>query len=227
MGGTMRAMLLAAALWVFAAEAPAITLLEYGTAGSTTTLSPSLEASGVNGAGFTAGPGITVQSFSTFNFTNWDPANTSAAAAIADDEFWTWGFTADPGVTFDLTSFDIRLDRSGAGPDDFEIFLAVNGGANTSVLTFDYQDASDGVDFLGVDLSSFTGVSDAVFTLAAFNAELTAGTFDLEALGGGSTGTAFRLEGLETSHVPLPGALPLLLGGLLGLGLIARRRREV
>lgn len=222
----MRSLILAAAVGLGGVPALGATILEYGTAGSTTALAPSFEAAGVNGANFTAGTGIDVQNFSTFNFTNWDPGNTSAAEAIATDEVWTWGFTADPGVSFDLASFDIRLDRSGNGPDDFEIFLAVNGGPNVSVLTFDFQDGTTGVDFLGVDLSSATGVTEAVFTLAAFNAEGTNGTFDLESLGGGSAGTAFRLDAVDTSDVPLPGTLAMILAGLGGLGAVARRRAQ-
>ncbi len=105
------------------------------------------------------------------------------------------------------------------------IDLSVNGGAFQEVLSFDYNDDTTGVDFIGVDLSAFDAVSTAVFRLAAFNAESAAGTFDIETVDfGGSDPRSFRLEGEEVSHVPLPAALPLLLAGLAGLGFVSRRR---
>lgn len=167
-------------------------ILEYGTAGSTTSLVPLASDPVVTADNLEAGTGIDVQNFSTFNFTNWDPGNTSYADALADDEIWTWGFvvtTADRQI--DLTTMDIRLDRSGTGPDDFEIRASVNGGAAVTLLTYDYGDATSGVDFLDVNLGAIGTVStgdSVVFTLAAFNAEGTAGTFDLELVSGESYG---------------------------------------
>ncbi|MEM9148261.1 MAG: hypothetical protein AAGC57_19005 [Pseudomonadota bacterium] len=127
-------------------------------------------------------------------------------------------------MVFDLESIDIRLDSSGTGPDDSVIFLAINGGSDVSVLSHGFMDATVGVDF-SVDLSRFTGVTQSGFTLAAFNAEGSSGTFDLEMIEfGGADPRSFRPEGSEVCRVPVPSALPLLLGGLLGLGLIARHR---
>jgi endonuclease I len=167
-------------------------ILEYGTAGSTTSLAPLASDPVVTPGNLEAGTGINVQAFSTFNFTSWDPANTSYAEALADDEVWTWGFTvttADRQV--DLTTMDIRLDRSSTGPDDFEIRASVNGGTSTTLLTYDYGGATVGVDFLDVNLGAIGTVSTGdvvVFTLAAFNAQGTSGTFDLELVSGENFG---------------------------------------
>lgn len=161
-------------------------IVQYNTAGGTTSLAPFAVDASVSADNLEAGSGIDVLNFSTFNFTNWDPANTSYSDAVADDEKWTWGFDVTAVATdITLSTMDIRLDRSGSGPDDFEIKASVNGGAEVSLLTHDYNDSSSGVNFLGVDISALGTLSTGdsiVFTLAAFNAESTGGTFDLETI---------------------------------------------
>ncbi len=211
--------------------ASAATLLEYQAARSDTnpTLSPSVEAPGLTGAPMSAGTGITANSGGsggTWAWRDYDQDNTSAALAIADDEIWLWGFTALPGREFDLTTFDIALNRTGGGPDDFELDLSVNGGPFEQVLSFDFMDDNTRQDFVAVDLSAFTGVRSAVFRLAAFNNEAAdpGSQFQLDTVDdGGQDPRSFRLDG-ELTRVPLPAAMPLLLVGLAGLGLVARRR---
>ena len=183
--GIFSTALVGAAVFTVAGVAQADVIVQYGTAGSTTSLAPVVVAPEVTADNLVAGTGIDVQAFSTFNFSNWDPANTSFADAVAADEVWTWGFDVTSLVDIDLTTMDIRLDRSSTGPDDFEIQASVNGGAATTVLTYNYNDGTVGVNFIGVDLSSIGTVSNGdsvVFTLGAFNAESTTGTFDLETI---------------------------------------------
>lgn len=201
-------------------SASAATVASWGTAGSTTSLAANFEGVGVTADNLEAGAGINVQNFSTFNFTAWDPANASAADAIADDEIWTWGFTSS--TAYDLTDFSIRLDRSATGPDDFLIELAINGSSVFApVLSFDFQDGSAGVSFVDVDLSGFDNVTDADFRLAAFNSEGNVGTFDLELLGNSNNGIIITGE---ISAVPLPAPALMLLAGLFGLGALQFRR---
>lgn len=207
--------------------ASAATVVQYGTAGSVTSLAPEVVDPSVSGDDLSAGSGLAVNNFSTFNFDGYDTDNTSFADAVADDEIWTFGFDVTGAVFIDLTTFDIRLDRSGTGPDDFEIQVSVNGDTPVSVLTFDYGDTTAGVDFLGVDLSALptlTTGDSVVFTLGAFNSESTAGSFDLETIDfGGSDPRALRIEGTITA-IPEPASLGLLaVGGLLIAG---RRRRN-
>ena len=86
-----------------------------------------------------------------------------------------------------LTGLDIRLDRSGTGPDDFEIQAAVNGGTPISITTFDYNDSDAGVNFENLSLAALGDLSagdSVVFTLGAFNSESTGGSFDIENNGG-------------------------------------------
>lgn len=214
------------ASFLTASSASAVTILQYGTAGSTSSLAPFEVNPAVAGTNLEAGSGLVAQTFSTFNFNDWDPTNTSYADAVADDEVFTWGFTVtDALATIDLTTLDIRLDRSGTGPDDFEVRVRVNAGSETTVLTHDYADTTSGVNFLGVDLSAVTGlgVGDTVtFTLGAFNAESAAGTFDLETITFPGGNDSIVVSG-DITVIPEPSTAMLLGAGLAALG---RRRRS-
>lgn len=220
----MRILMLGAfALALSGLSASAATIASWGTAGSTTSLAANFAGVGVTADNLVAGDGLDVRNDSTFNFDDWDPASTDFGAAVAVDDFWTWGFSSS--VAYDLTDFSIALDRSGTGPDDFLIQLAVNGGSPEDVLSFDFQDnaqlTANGVSFLNVDLSSFEAVTDAVFVLGAFNSESTVGTFDLELLPSSANGLIITGE---ISAVPLPAPAFMLLAGLFGLGALRLRR---
>lgn len=210
----------ALALAMTSASASAVTLATWGSEGSTTSLAGTSVGVGVTADNLFAGPGLDVRNNSTFNFDDWDTGSTSATAAFVAGDFWTWGF--ESAIAYDLTDFSIRLDRSPFGPDDFLIELATNGSTDfNSVLSFDFQDSANGVNFLNVDLSGFASVTDADFRLTAFNSESSAGTFDLELLPGGASGIVITGE---VSAVPLPAPALLLLSGLLGLGALRFRR---
>ncbi len=223
--------LAAACAALFAVPAAnAVTVLEYQTAASTSnaTLTPSIADSSITADLMTAGSGLTANNGSTWNWKGWDTASTSFDAAVGANDYWTWGFDVTDNVSIDLTSMDIRLDRSGTGPDDFEIQASVNGGSAVSLLTHDYGDSDAGVDFTGVDLTGIglLGPGDSlVFTLAAFNSEGTSGTFDLETVDfNGSDPRSLRIEG-TVSAVPLPGAI-WLFGSALAGGLAMARRKQ-
>ncbi|MEO1082053.1 MAG: ExeM/NucH family extracellular endonuclease [Pseudomonadota bacterium] len=205
----MAKLLGALSLGVAAASADAVTLVQWDTAPSTsnpaltaTTFDPSLIPDQLS-----AGAGLSANSGGTWNWRGWDTASTSFGDALAAGDFWTWGFDVG-AASVTPTSMDIRLDRSGSGPDDFEIQASVNGGTPVSVLTFDYGDSGSGVDFVAVDLSSIGTLNagdSIVFTLAAFNSESNAGTFDLETVGfGGSDPRSLRISGTVGGAVDTP-----------------------
>lgn len=202
------------------------TIVQFGTAGGTTSLAPAIVDPNVSASNLEAGTGLGVLNFSTFNFNGWDPASTSFEDALAADDVWTWGFSVTGAdAIVDLTTMDIRLDRSGTGPDDFEIRASVNGGPAASVLAFDFGGTTAGIDFLGVDLSSLSGLTggdEVLFTLAAFNSTSTSGTFDLETVTFPSGNDGLVIRG-NVSVVPEP-ATALLFGlGLAGLASVRRR----
>ena len=212
--------------------ANAVIVVEYLTAGGTDSIAAGSADAAVTSDNLVAGGGLNVENFSTFNFSDWDTASASFADAVAADDFWTWGFDVTaPLTTVSPTTMDIRLDRSGTGPDDFEIQASVNGGGAITLLTHDFGDSSSGVDFLGVDISTIgdlnTGDS-VVFTLAAFNSESSNGTFDLETADfGGSDPRALRIEG-TISAVPEPSAFLFgtLICGVLGAKYSRKRDRS-
>ena len=201
----------------------AAVIVEYGTAGSTTSLAATTVDAGVVADNLEAGPGLNVQNFSTFNFTGWDTGSTDFAAAVAANDFWTWGFDVNSvGMTLGLTTMDFRVDRSGSGPDDFEVQVSVNGGGGITVQTHDYSDSSSGVNFLAVDLSAVPTLNNGdsvVFTLAAFNSEGNTGSFDLELVSSQSYG--IQVNG---DFVAIPEPSSAILGSLALLGLVRRKR---
>ena len=203
-------------------------VVEYTTAGGVQSLRANGNtSSNVVGDALTAGSGLNVTNFSTFNFTGWDTASTSFADAVAANDFWSWGFdVVTAGTTIQLTDLNIRLDRSGSGPDDFEIQASVNGGSPITVLTHDFMDSASGVNFTNVDLSALGTVTtgDSVeFILAAFNSESAAGSFDLETITFPDGTDSLQVNGVITKVVPEPTSC-LVVSLLAGVA-ISRRRR--
>ena len=201
-------------------------ILDYNVADSELgNLSPTNVNANVSGDDKVAGSGLLVNtSGATWNWRSWNTSNNSFADAVAADDVWTWGFDVTNAVTIDLTTMDIRVDRSGSGPKQFEIQASVNGGAAVSLLTHNFGSSTSGSDFGGIDLSSLGTLKngDSVeFTLAAWESSNVSGTFDLETFTSQTYGT--RINGTITP-VPEPAALGVMSG--LGCFLLLRRWRR-
>lgn len=202
-------------------------ILDYNAASSTT--NPTLTATNVNSNvtadAMAGGAGITATSGSgSWNWRSWDTANSSYAAAVADSDIWTWGFDVTQNVQLDLTTMDIRLDRSSQGPSSFEIRASVNGGSATSLLIVPSL-AVGGQDFAAIDLSSLGPLSQGdsvVFTLGAFNSSHINGTFELETFTSQTYG--LRINGTITAAVPEPAAIGALTG-IAGFYFFRRRKK--
>lgn len=220
---------LALAIATFSASASAISLLEYAVVAATAnaTMPASVVNSNVTATVVTPGAGITANAGATWNFAGWN--GTSFADAVSKGDTWTFSMTANADI--DLTTLDIRLDRSNTGPGDFEIRASVNGGAPVTLLSGTALNTA-GADFLNVDISalSLTSGDTVAFTLAAFNASnVTAGTFDLETINFSSGGTyGLRINGDLATTAPAPTQVPVPAAALALLGLslagIARRK---
>lgn len=219
---------LATLLLVFALSVPTARgdeILTYAPVGATTLEGMTMFEAAIIPTDVTAGSGLNPQSgASTYNFNNWDPASTNAVEAIAADDFWTWGFEVDTLGLVTLDNFQIRLDRSGSGPQNFEVLVSVNGDPATSVLAGDVP--TTGADFTSDSLAGLgllTGGDAITFTLAAFNSTTTDGTFDIEELDGRDDGIGFVLNGTAVA-VPEPSSL-FALGSITSAVCWRRRRR--
>jgi len=148
----------------------------------------------------------------------------SAENAVAANDYWTWGFDVSGPVSIDLTTFDIRLDRSGTGPTEFEITARVNGGTLISLLADSVSES--GTNFIGKSLAALPNLTfgDSVeFTLAAFNSTGTSGTLDLESL---PEGYGLAIYGdITTSAIPEPSTAIGMIT-LLGFAVLLVRRRD-
>ncbi len=174
-------------------------------------------ASGVTAMNLNRGGGLVWNDGGDFNSKGWDDG-TDSDSAQTNGNYLEWGFSSTGAV--DLTTLDIRYDRSSTGPPSLEILLAVNGGSFTPVFT-DPTVGESGENNAGIDLSSFTGVTSATFRLVAWGATGNTGTFDIE-----DTTSFDGANGLVVSGTPVPEPIsaPLLLG-LLGLAGLFNRRR--
>ncbi|MEM9773871.1 MAG: ExeM/NucH family extracellular endonuclease, partial [Chloroflexota bacterium] len=144
--------------------------------GNGATVSPAFEATNVTGAALSRGAGVSQTSGGNFNSNNWTQGG-DLAAAQSNNDYIEWGFTST--TPFDLSTMDIRYDRSGSGPTSIVIQVAINGGTFQTVFT-DTSVSSNGENNLGIDLSSLDAVTSATFRLYGFGATSSGGTFDIE-----------------------------------------------
>ncbi len=175
---------------------------------------------GVTPAALARGSGIAAASGGTFNSNGFDIDNATAAAAIADNDFLTFGF--DSTTAYDLTDLDIRYDRSNTGPNQIVIQIDTGGGFTTFYTDTDVN--ANGETVLDIDLSAFTNVTSADFRIVGFGATSTGGTFDPENDLAINNGESIVVNGDVATVIPEPASIALL--GLGGVTLLARRRRS-
>jgi hypothetical protein len=147
---------------------------------------------------------------------------------------WTWQFRGNRGMSAGLTynyfspknlsAYDTLLlgtidtaDGAGLSPDtgsssgaDFSLDIEINGNAIANPLTFNLNDEGD---LLTVDVAAFSNVDFGKVN-----------TIELALEGSYFEGEVTLSGGLAA--VPVPGALPLFLSAVAGLGYVARRRRR-
>jgi hypothetical protein len=123
---------------------------------------------------------------------------------------------AQPGVSFTLDS-----SPTNSRPPGSASFNWANNGDTDFQLDPDNPAPTNGVN-PGEQLI-VTGVLGAGVTYAQLIASFTGPTTDSR-IGMHVQGIGQFSEGMYATVVPVPGALPMMLGGLIGLGVLARRR---
>lgn len=125
------------------------------------------------------------------------------------------GFTSQKAVWFELDiDQDINNNNSGHVAD-YRYVLFNNGVANNATITVRFTDGTVLTQAI-LDRGGMGPRSVSPYQRLAMVAP------DYPDNGGGSNGGG---SSMDPSPVPLPAALPLMLGGLFGLGLFARRRK--
>jgi hypothetical protein len=209
---------------VVSTSAQASTVVAY-LPGNGASVGPTVVGAGVTGNNLTRGSGIVENTGGDFNSRGWTVGG-DAATALANDDYLLWGFTST--LAYDLTTLDIRYDRSDLGPTNMEIAINVNNAGFTTIFS-DASVSASSEEHAGIDLSAYTNVTSAVFRLVAFGATLSStglnnGTFDIENTASFDGANGLVVSG--TAITPIPAALPLFASGLGALGLIGWRRKR-
>jgi hypothetical protein len=239
-----------------AAPATAAIILNYDLTGLTTTAPtsapPTAEDPAVDGADLVRGPGLDSAGLTNgFSSDNWATTTASRETAIAEGEYYQWGFTVDPGYLVSLATLDFSLRRSAvAAPMNYLVQASLDGFATpgVDVATFNYFGRSSGTapgvivpgqwmttDTPGQNAGNAVTPPIALAAVPELQA-ITGGsmvTFRLYAWGDGA-GAATNTVALGRINGPLiqgtavlipePAAIALL-GSALAVGLITLRRR--
>ncbi len=221
---TSKILVVAASGVFLAAQASAVTLFGIVSgptvsASSAVGVDAAITVATVSGSVYVRGQGLSAAgASSTFNSQGY--ATNSVGLAITNRDFITWSFTSSTG--HDLTSANIRYDRSGTGPDDLAFQFSTDGTNFTTIFT-DTAVSDSGENVLNIDLSAFDNVTSGTFRVVGWNASSATGTFDFEnnaAIGTiGSADVSFILTG---EPVPEPTTMAILAAA----GLMAARRRK-
>jgi len=127
----------------------------------------------VSANGICRSSGISENAGGTYNSRNW-----STDATLDANDYLEWTVTPNVGFALDLTSMDLRYDRSNTGPT--MVNLQLDSGAGFVTIFTDVA-VSAGSENNTIDLSAFTGITNILtFRLFAFNASNITGTFDIE-----------------------------------------------
>lgn len=144
---------LASACLALGSAAHAAIIVEYDIDSITTASPPATFAAttvdpNATGLPLSRGAGILAAGLARgFSSDNFDPLNATVADAIADNEYYQWGFSTDPGTITSLTTMDFSLRRSAVNAHrDFELQVSFDGfaTAGTTVSTFSYWGRNSG-----------------------------------------------------------------------------------
>lgn len=163
--------------------------------------------------GLTRGAGVVSNSGGDFNTRNW--TSNSAVDAKANDEYLEFSLTT--GDAANITSLNIRIDRSGTGPNNYllEYSFDAFSTAGTEALSANNVTSTSPITYTATtNPSNFTGT--VTYRLFAWGASSINGTLDIEELGGVPVANdGVRIEGnkMVTAPVSLFGFEVAMLNG--------------
>ena len=124
-------------------------------------------------AGICRGSGIAAAGGLTYNSSGWE-----IWAGPQTNDYIQWSITPDPGYEINLSSIDLRYDRSGTGPSRLQLQIDTGSGFNT---VFTDNSVSDLGENVNINLSTYTNLNSIVtFRIYAYSASSGSGTFDIE-----------------------------------------------
>jgi hypothetical protein len=188
---------------------------------------PNVVDANASSTNFIAGAGLASPSISgTATASGWQAG--SAAAALTASDFWQFTVTADAGYQLNLESLTFDYSRqSSNGPSNLQVYLdGALVGSPTSVAV---------PGSFSLDLSSFSGLAEAVFQIVAWGANTgtpggtSAGNLSLDNLV--LSGEVSQVNGdvgpPPTAEIPEPMSIAVWsLLGVAGLAYRWRRKRQ-
>jgi autotransporter-associated beta strand protein len=156
---------------------------------------PNLTVGDLTKVGVTSGA-----SSGNFRASNWalDPVIGSLTGSVDLGKYFDFTLTAAAGYTFDMSSFDFGVGRSGTGPRSFEwrssldsfgsvvsgytsVNAALNQNLGSGILTYTADGTTSATgNVLSFTGSSFTNLSSVTFRFYGYNSEATGGTGGLQ-----------------------------------------------
>ncbi|WP_338356085.1 hypothetical protein [Yeosuana marina] len=132
--------------------------------------------SNISTTGICRSSGIVENAGGTYNSRDWTQNST-----LDLDDYLEWTITPNSGYKIDLTTMNIRYDRSPRGPTKVDIQIDL--GSGFASIFSDSSVNPNGENVTGIDLSLFTSITSSItFRLYAYDATGTTGTFDIEEL---------------------------------------------
>ncbi|MFK7751556.1 MAG: VPLPA-CTERM sorting domain-containing protein [Sedimentitalea sp.] len=204
---------------LLAVSAHAATVVEF-TSVNGPSVAADVEGTGVTGFDLNRSIGVIERSGGTFVSRDWEEG-TNKLSALANNNSIFWGFNSTVG--YNLTTLSFGYDRSPTGPVSIAVDFFINNVFQGEIFS-DFMVPENETGLAVIDMTAFDNVQNGFFRLTGWGATSSLGTFDIEnrtALGG----KGITLTGDVVAPIPLPAALPLLIGaiGVMGLG---RRRRS-
>lgn len=173
-------------------QAQAALILSYGSSAGSSQ-APSFVDSRISATNIVRGPGVSSNSGGSFNSRDWEEGS-NLNGAIANDNYLGWTITVGAGQQLDLTTMDVRLDRSNTGPPNFAVGY-MNGSTFNSLFTNTI--GASGTEHSNQDLSAaptFAPGDTIMMRLYAWGASSSSGTMDPETTSSFG-GNAIRISG--------------------------------